>query len=302
MLSNVTVFCFMASYLVALGLELARFLRKKNRYIRPLIFLFSFAGLVAQTAYIFNRAQETQLPPLLSSSHDWLIVFSWLLVSIFLFINLIDEQLSIGLFLFPLVLALVVSSYFVGTDTNSLVQPTIRSWALLHASLLVLGGVGIVLCFVLSAMYLVQHRRLKQKQNFSEGFHLPSLAKLSRLSRWALMISAPLLTIGMGIGIGLGVYVRKGSQSISFYDPVIIVYEIVWAAMMISVIFILRTKQPNQKHIAQLTIWTGGLLLLTVIGIQILTNVRILNVDTWHSQYAAPLLEIQEAPAERVSS
>ena len=292
----------MASYLVALGLELARFLRKKNRYIRPLIFLFSFAGLVAQTAYIFNRAQQTQLPPLLSSSHDWLIVFSWLLVSIFLFINLIDEQLAIGLFLFPLVLALVISSYFVDDVTNALVEPAIRSWALLHASLLVLGGVGIVLCFVISAMYLVQHRRLKQKQNFSEGFHLPSLAKLSRLNRWALMVSAPLLTVGMGIGIGLGVYVRKGAQSISFYDPVIIVYEIVWAAMMVSVIFILRTKQPNQKHIAQLTIWTGGLLLLTVIGIQILTNVRILNFDSWHSHYSTPLLEIQELSAERISS
>lgn len=302
MLSNVTVFCFMASYLVALGLELARFLRIKSRYLRPLIFLFSSAGLVAQTAYIFNRARQTQLPPLLSSTHDWLVVFSWLLVAIFLFINLIDEELSIGLFLFPLVLALVVSSYFVDDVTNPLVQPAIRSWVLLHASLLVLGGVGIALCFVVSAMYLIQHRRLKQKQNFSEGFNLPSLAKLARLNRWALMISAPLLTIGMGIGIGLGVYVRKGAQAISFLDPVIIVYEIVWAAMMISVIFILRKKQPNQKHIAQLTIWTGGLLLLTVIGIQILSNVRILNFDSWHSHYSSPCGEALESTAERIVS
>ncbi len=289
----------MASYLVAFGLELARFLRKKSGYLRPLIFMFSLAGLVAQTAYLFNRARETQLPPLLSSSHDWLIVFSWLLVAIFLFINLIDEELSIGLFLFPLVLALVVASYFVDDVTNALVQPAIRSWALLHASLLVLGGVGIALCFVISAMYLIQHRRLKQKQNFSEGFNLPSLAKLARLNRWALMISAPLLTIGMGIGIGMGVYVRKGAQAISFLDPVIIVYEIVWVAMMVSVIFILRKKQPNQKHIAQLTIWTGGLLLLTVIGIQILTNVRILNYDSWHSYYSSPNGESLESTAER---
>uniref|UniRef100_UPI00261DAF8E cytochrome c biogenesis protein CcsA n=1 Tax=uncultured Gimesia sp. TaxID=1678688 RepID=UPI00261DAF8E len=300
MLSNVTVFCFMASYLVALGLELARFLRNKDRFIRPLIFLFSLAGLVAQTAYLFTRARLTELPPLLSSSHDWLIVFSWLLVAIFLFINLIDAELSIGLFLFPLVLALVVSSYFVDTVPNSLVQPAIRSWALLHASLLVLGGVGIALSFVTSLMYLIQHRRLKQKQNFTEGFNLPSLAKLARLNRWALMISAPLLTVGMGIGIGLGVYVRKGAQSISFFDPVIIVYEIVWVAMIVSVIFILRKKQPNQKYIAQLTIWTGGLLLLTVIGIQILTNIRILNFDSWHSHYSAPLPEIQRSAAERV--
>ncbi|QDV50179.1 cytochrome C assembly family protein [Gimesia fumaroli] len=302
MLSNVTVFCFMASYLVALGLELARFLRKKSGYLRPLIFLFSLAGLVAQTAYLFNRARETQLPPLLSSTHDWLVVFAWLLVAIFLFINLIDEELSIGLFLFPLVLSLVVSSYFVDDVTNTLVQPAIRSWALLHASLLVLGGVGIALCFVISAMYLIQHRRLKQKQNFSEGFNLPSLAKLARLNRWALMISTPLLTIGMGIGIGLGVYVRKGAQAISFLDPVIIVYEIVWAAMMISVIFILRKKQPNQKHIAQLTIWTGGLLLLTVIGIQILTNVRILNFDSWHSYYSSPSGDVPGSTAERIVS
>lgn len=302
MLSEVTVFCFMASYLVAFGLEVARFMRKKNSYIRPLIFLSSLAGLVAQTAYIFNRSRETQLPPLLSSSHDWLIVFSWLLVAIFLFINVIDEELSIGLFLFPLVLALVIASYFVDDATNILVVPATRSWAMLHASLLVLGGVGIALCFVISAMYLIQHRRLKQKQNFSEGFNLPSLAKLARLNRWALMISAPLLTVGMGIGIGLGVYVQKGSHSISFFDPVIVVYEIVWCIMMISVIFILRTKRPNQKHIAQLTIWTGGLLLLTVIGIQILTNARILDFDSWHSQYSSPLLKSQRSTAGRIVS
>ncbi|QDT98339.1 cytochrome c biogenesis protein CcsA [Gimesia aquarii] len=302
MLTEVTVFCFMASYLVAFGLEVARFKHKKNRYLRSLIFFSSLAGLVAQTAYIFKRSSETQLPPLLSSSHDWLIVFSWLLVAIFLFVNLVDKELAIGLFLFPLVLALVIASYFVDNDTNMLVEPAIRSWAMLHASLLVLGGVGIVLCFVISAMYLIQHRRLKQKQNFSEGFNLPSLAKLARLNRWALMISVPLLTVGMGIGIGLGVYVQKGPHSVSFFDPVIIVYEIVWVIMMISVIFILRTKRPNQKHIAQLTIWTGGLLLLTFIGIQILANVRILNFDSWHSQYSAPFGESQRSTAGRIVS
>lgn len=302
MLSEVTVFCFMASYLVALGLEVTRFLRKKNGFLRPLIFLFSLAGLVAQTAYLLNRARTTQLPPLLSSSHDWLIVFSWVLVAIFLFINLIDEELSIGLFLIPLVLALVVSSYFVDDATNALMEPSIRSWAMLHASLLVLGGVGIVLSFVLSLMYLIQHRRLKQKQNFSSGFNLPSLAKLSRLNRWALMVSAPLMTVGMGIGIGLGVYVRKGAHAISFFDPVIIVYEVVWVGMMLSVIFILRTKQPNQKHIAQLTIWTGGLILLTVIGIQILSNVRLLNFESWHSQITRPVIELHDSTAERILS
>lgn len=296
----------MASYLVAFGLELARFMRKKNGFIRPLIFIFSFAGLVAQTAYIFKRSSDTQLPPLLSSSHDWLVVFSWLLVVIFLFINLIDQELAIGLFLFPLVLALVIASYFVDNVTNVLVVPAIRSWAMLHASLLVLGGVGIVLCFIISAMYLIQHRRLKHKQNFSEGFKLPSLDKLARLNRWALMISAPLLTVGMGIGIGLGVYVQKKTHPISFYDPVIIVYEIVWALMIVSVVFILRTKQPNQKHIAQLTIWTGGLLLLTVIGIQVLTNNRIMKFESWHSHYSAPhfipSLDSQRSSAGRIVS
>lgn len=292
----------MASYLVAFCLELARFLRKKNGWLRPLIFLFSLAGLVAQTAYLLNRARETQLPPLLSSSHDWLVVFSWLLVTLFLFINLIDEELSIGLFLFPLVLALVVSSYFVDQGTIAVVEPAIRSWAMLHASLLVLGGVGIVLSFVISSMYLIQHRRLKQKQNFSEGFHLPSLAKLARLNRWALMISAPLLTVGMGIGIGLGVYVRKGAHAISFWDPVIIIYEIVWVGMLLSVIFILRTKQPNQKNIAQLTIWTGGLLLLTVIGIQVLANIRTLKFDSWHSRSDTPQIKLQYSTAERILS
>jgi len=74
---NITVFCFLASYLVASVLEVIR-LRGKSVINLWMMKGFAAAGLVAHTWYLINRAQQTNLPPLLSSTHDWLLVLAWL--------------------------------------------------------------------------------------------------------------------------------------------------------------------------------------------------------------------------------
>ena len=72
-MSNVTVLWFLASYMVAFGLEIARWVRQIS-INRIVMLVAAAAGMVAHTIYLFNRSGQTEMPPLLSSTHDWMLV------------------------------------------------------------------------------------------------------------------------------------------------------------------------------------------------------------------------------------
>ena len=287
-MGHVQVFCFLASYLVVFGLELSRLLGR-SALSRWVGLSFGVAGLVAHSLYLLARGRETNLPPLLSSSQDWLLVLAWLIVLSYLFLTLFDRELAVGVFVLPVVLLLVVAAQFVSASPNTRLD-ALRGWKMLHASLLVLGMLGVVVGFVLAVMYLVQQHRLKHRHAVQAGFGIPSLEKLARLNRLAILISVPLLTLGLLTGVGLGLYSRQSTSldAIRFSDPVVIGNGIVWLAMAALFTWLLTTRRPTGRQVASLTIWAGGFLLLTLVGLQILTSQKLFPVDTWHVQKAQP--------------
>ncbi len=289
MLSNVTVYCFLSSYIVVLVCELLRWLRRSTLN-RVVILGLGFAGLVAQTAYLWHRGLQTDLPPLMASSHDWLLVLSWMAIVLYLFVSLIDKSMAMGPFLLPLVIVLIVGALLVSDqpqtlmfDDPALSENILRRWGMLHASLLVFGAAGVMAGCILGLMYLVQHRRLKHKQLLHEGLSLPSLATLARWNWWSGVIAFPLLTLGMAIGVGLGWYAQQGSQPVSFADPVIIGYGVVWLVMLGLFFLLVRTRDPGGRQVAWWTIWAFTFLLVTVLGLQILTKGGISSMQSWHT-------------------
>src|SRR5262245_26664537 len=140
---HITVFCFLSSYLVAFALEVGRLLGR-SRISRFVMLGFGLAGFLAHTLYLLNRSQETHLPPLLASTHDWMLVFAWVLALIYLFLALVQKDLAVGIFALPVVLLLVTSSYFLNQEPNTLinVERARRHWGMLHASFLVFGLAG----------------------------------------------------------------------------------------------------------------------------------------------------------------
>jgi hypothetical protein len=123
-------------------------------------------------------------------------------------------------------------------------------------------------------MYLVQHRRLKHRQTMQEGLTLPSLERLARLNWWAVVVSVPLLTTGMIAGGVLAFLSRKGPQPITLTDPVVIVNSAVVVAMLAFLSWLTwlsRTHRPPGKQVAWLTLFAFGFLLVTLVGLQVLT-------------------------------
>ena len=304
---DVSVFCFLASYLCAFGLECRR-LYRRTQLNRALALLFTMAGLVAHTVYLANRHPQTAMPPLLSSTHDWLLVLAWMAVLVYLFLAIADRELALGVFLLPVVLILVGTAYFVSRDPNQLVRETPdmreaagRVWAMLHATLLVFGIAAVLFGFVLSLMYLVQHRRLKHKHARGPGLTLPNLERLVRLNKWAVVLALPLLTMGLLAGVALAWFAPGRPGTLALTDPVVIVSGIAWLVMVAFFGWFAATpaRRTSGKQVAWLTVVAFGFLLVTLLGLQVL------GVDSKHAAVSLPgraYTAVRSGPAVRRGS
>ena len=120
-MEKVSVVCFLASYLVATVIEFLQ-LRGRNPSRRILMLLATGAGFFAQTMYLLVRSRDVDLPPLMASSHDWLLVLAWVVVLLYLFVTMLEKELSIGYFVLPVVLLVVISAIFASMETSTFVS------------------------------------------------------------------------------------------------------------------------------------------------------------------------------------
>lgn len=269
---NVGVVCFLASYGLAMAAELSR-LQWRSRVSHWLMLGLTVAGLVAHTIYLLMRAQQSNLPPLLSSAHDWLLVLAWLAVLVYLFVTTLESDLAAGIIVLPLVVGLVVASLFVTQSSAMQISPY-RGWTMLHVSLLIFGIGGILVGLVAGLMYLWQHYRLKHRQTLQPGLTLPNLERLEKLNRLAILSSVPLLTLGMVLGVGLILMAPSNAEAPErvLRDPLVIGSGIGWVLMAGIFAWLVRSRVEPGRQVARLTVWSCGFLLLAVIGGQVLAN------------------------------
>ena len=293
-MSNVTVFCFFASYLLALAFEVLRAVRGLPR-LRWLALPAAAAGLVAHTIFLWERGRAMNLPPLLSSTRDWLLVVAWVICVLYLFLVLYDRKIGVGLFALPLILLFVSVSHF-ASDTPALVvregipaeERALRGWLILHATFLGLGIAGVVAGVVSSLMYLVQHRRLRHKQARPAGLKLVSLEQLERWNRLSVLVAVPLLSLGLGVGFVLFYLAKRQGGTVSLWDPVVIASSVAWLVMVGVLGGTMKTDHATGKAVALRTLLAFGFLLATMLGLQLATGGGGHAVKGW-----------QEGPSER---
>jgi ABC-type uncharacterized transport system permease subunit len=270
-MDRVSVLCFFASYSVALVCELWR--RRKIRSVgRWLGLAMTVAGLVAQSWYLVNRSREASLPPLLSSMHDWLLVLTWLMVVVYLFITLTSRDLAIGVVVWPVVLALITTALFSSQAANDNVNVH-RNWTMLHVVLLVFGVAAVLIGHISSLLYLWQHHRLKERPLGRADWALPSLETLTGVNRWSMLLSVPLITVGMMIGAGLTWSRQRHRPDETWWnDPVIMASVVGWLLLAAVAVWLLRRQHTSGRQIAMLTAWTTGVLLLALSASQVLVG------------------------------
>ena len=193
----VTVFCYALATLGYLGYLV--WMRKAVwKGSRALL----LAGFLVQTASVGLRyAQAGYLP--VTNRFEALIFFSWVLVGVYLTIQIRYPLPVLGSFVTPPALILLLLA---SLDSKQILLPGRLSaflpshWLPLHVWFAFLGDALLGVSACLAGMYLIQERQLKKKR-FGPFFHrLPPLDLLDRLSYRCISIGFPFLTLGILTG------------------------------------------------------------------------------------------------------
>jgi ABC-type transport system involved in cytochrome c biogenesis permease subunit len=254
MLAGISTLCFGASYALAFVLELSRLVFRSG--IRgALLIAFASAGLVAQTLYLGYRAATATSTPL-SSQFDWFLVAAWVLAATYLYLTFYHPRTAVGLFLLPLVLALIGVAQFLASHEPFAESRASQVWGAIHGSFILLGTVAVMVGFVAGVMYLLQAYRLKHKQLPPEHFRLPNLEWLEHVNSRAIVISALMLAAGFLSGTVLNlVNHRLNVDELPWTDPVIWTSCLLLAWLATAAVFGVVYRPARQgRKVAYLTV------------------------------------------------
>lgn len=273
-LSKVQLYCFLLSYLVAFGGEIFQLVRRRSSFTRGLMIVAGAAGLLAHTAYLASRSSSSQLPPLVGSSHDWLLVLAWLGGLFYVLVVATQERLAIGLFLLPATIGLVIMAMFVDTAAvEADRQLAAHRWGMLHAATLMIGMGSVAAATICAIMYLLQFQKLRGGKSRLHRLQLPSLEQLTLVNRWLVLSTVTMLTVGLVTGFILTRVKPVDADSVfSWTDPIVVGTTIVWAIMVGTLSWLLTRQEQTGRQVARLTLVAGGFFLLTIFGLMLISG------------------------------
>jgi ABC-type uncharacterized transport system permease subunit len=158
-------------------------------------------GWLAQTALLaVQAAREDGFP--WSTWAGSLNLFVWFVVTAYLFWGSRRPYRLLGLTVMPLAAVLLVVSRAGGGTGVGARSHYSNLFLVVHVGLVLAAFAGFTLTAGLSALYLWQERRLKQRAATILRRPAPSLATLDRLSLRLVAFSLPALTLGLAVGVG----------------------------------------------------------------------------------------------------
>lgn len=253
--NRISITCFAASYAIGLLHELLR-IGWPTRFVRWMATTATLAGLFAQTLFLAARtATQHRLP--IATQFDSLIVVSWLVSLIHLYLLIRDRRLGTGLFLLPINIALLIFAGMLRDrsphdgDSNG----GVAILATAHGIMLLAATVAIVCATLAASMYLVKLRQLKTST--WSNLRLPSLERLDRLNSLGVYLAWPLLTFGLGIGFVIRLFALS--------DPKVVTALFAWVLVTALANYRFRPEHHGRR-VAWLTIVAGAMMLLSVLG------------------------------------
>ncbi len=265
-MGGIQVFCFVASYSVALGLETTR-LWFRSGLRGALMVGFGAAGLLAHTLFLLGEAssQASGSAPL-SNWFDWYLAAAWTLAVAYLYLTIAHPRTPSGLILLPVVLALIGVAYQLRDQPDFSRDRALMLWGWAHGLSLLAGSVVVIGGFLGGVAYLVHAQLLKRKASPTTGLRLPSLEWLETVCFRSLPLSAVLLGIGLltGVIVNLVKHQRQLAQ-MSWLDPVVWTSGLMFLWLVAACVFTLVYRPARQgRKVAYLTLASFVFLVVTL--------------------------------------
>lgn len=188
----------LALYLCSLGLYV-HFLYTGRRLSGQLAAAVLAMGLFGHYLALLERSHWVHSVPY-DDLYGSLSLFGWLLAATYLGLELYYRQRSMGAFVVPCVLTL----FAIGTWSKPYLSATGQQQGAmfaLHVTLSVLAYAAFALAFVLSAIYLLEHRYLRRRRPGPGLWRFPPLEGLERMSRGSVRVGLVSLITGTALGI-----------------------------------------------------------------------------------------------------
>jgi ABC-type transport system involved in cytochrome c biogenesis permease subunit len=259
-IEGISRFCFAASYLVALLMELLQLFWPRPLH-RIVGLAFGAAGLFAQTAYLLVHQ------PSPATAVGSLLLLAWVIAIFYLYGTIHYRKTSWAVFVLPLILTLLALAELPSASSPegwNISRFWNHFWGVLHGVLLLLASVGVTVGFIASTMYLVQARRLQQKRiPNADGLRLLSLERLETMNRRAINFAFPLLTAGLLVGLVLMLGLPQSPSS--WLSPKIVGTAGLWIVFII-LLYLRYGAHLPARRLALVTIAAFMILLVTLVA------------------------------------
>jgi ABC-type uncharacterized transport system permease subunit len=211
-------------------------------------------GWLAQTALLIVQAARQDGFPW-STWAGSLSLFVWFVVTVYLFWGSRRPYRLLGLVVMPLAAALLLVARAGGGTGVGERSHYSNVFLVLHVGLVLAAFAGFTLVAALSALYVWQERRLKQRSTTILRRPAPSLATLDRLAFKVAAWSLPALTLGIGVGIAR--LVDRGDAVDALVVATLVTW-LVWAAYLV-----LRLRGLTGRRAAYLAL--AGFVLVIIV-------------------------------------
>ena len=157
------------------------------------------AALAVHYVTLYQRAVEVNAVPY----HDLygsMSLFAWLLVATYLGLEGFHRQRSVGPFVIPFAIVFFLVAMWLEPETPTRIPDARGPLFALHITLNVLAYAAFGISFVLSTIYLLQNRFLRDRRLGTVFWRFPALEVLERMSRSGVIVGLCALVVGMSLG------------------------------------------------------------------------------------------------------
>ncbi len=239
-------------------------MRPKSRRIGIGILTFVWVALTAQMILQFINTDRL---PVLSAVQS-LLFFVWILVTFSLIAN---RFMKIDFLLFfTNIIGCVLMVIYTFTDLSNtvgegLAERLISELLIVHITFAIISYGAFAIAFVLSVLYLVQYRMLKQKKWGVRLQRLGDLNKLEKMTSNLVVIGVPFLLVSLMHGL---LWAHMKIPDIMWADPKIIGSIILLINYTIYIYF----QKIRKFHGKTLAIWNVVCFIIVLINFLVLNN------------------------------
>ncbi len=196
---NVFFFYFTLLFYSVASLGYLAYLIRAKKPLWKISRILLIIGFFFHTASIISRYIEAGYTPV-TNRFESLIFFSWIIVAVYLIIQLRHSLPVLGAFITPPALTLLLIAASRSKEILPLDKILDSYWFPLHVGLAYIGDALLGISACLAGIYLIQEKQLKRKKIGTLFYRLPSLEILDRLSYRCISIGFPFLTLGILTG------------------------------------------------------------------------------------------------------